>query len=154
MIDKGALQTFVESHLADTPMFLVDLKISADNRIEVIVDSFDPVSVDDCVALTRAIEAAFNRDDEDYELEVGSAGLTEPFKVKAQYEKNLGNPVEVLTKDGRKLRGELSEVGDSGIVLSREQKVKRPGEKRPVIETVTDTIPFDNVKYTKYLLEF
>lgn len=154
MIDKDALRTFIAGRLEDTPMFLVDLQVSADNRIEVVVDSFDPVSVDDCVALTRDIEAAFDRDKEDYELEVGSAGLTEPFKVRAQYEKNIGNPIEVLTTDGRKLRGDLQEVGDADFVVSMEQKVKHPGEKRPVIETVVETIPYDKVKYAKYLLEF
>ena len=81
--------------------------MSGDNRIVVEIDSYSSVSIDDCVRLNGIIESHFDRDVEDYELEVGSAGLTSPLRVKAQYDKNVGNPVEVLTNDGRKLKGTL-----------------------------------------------
>lgn len=105
MIDKTALSSFIEKQLEGTDLFLVELRISAGNEICVEIDSDTSVDIDECVALTRAIEGEFSRDDEDYELEVGSAGLTSPFKVKRQYVKNIGHEVETLSADGKKYRG-------------------------------------------------
>ena len=81
MILKDTVNQIIESYLASTDYYLVDLKISSDNRMQIEIDSFDGVSIDFCVALSRHIESELNRDEEDFELEVSSAGLTEPFKV-------------------------------------------------------------------------
>lgn len=154
MIDKQALTTFIESRLGGTDLFLVDLRISSDNNIVVEVDSDMGVDIDRCVELTREIEAEFDRDKEDYELEVGSSGLTSPFKVRRQYEKNRGKEVEVLSCDGKKYKGMLQEVGaDTFTIISRE-KVKKEGMKRATMEDVVHTFPYSGVKYTKYLLQF
>ena len=136
-------------------LFLVDVAISADNHIVVEIDSYEgSVSIDNCVAITRAVEQAFDRDKEDYELEVGSAGLTSPLKVKAQYVKNIGNDVEVLTTQGAKLKGVLSEVGDDTFTIKVAKKVKPEGAKRPVIVEEDVTIKYSETKYTKYLIQF
>lgn len=150
MIDRQALADVVNAHLGDN-LFLVDIEVSGDNRIVVEVDSREgSVKIDDCVAINRAVEASFDRDVEDYELEVGSAGLTSPFKVKAQYEKNLGNEVEVLTNDGRKLKGVLSAVDDDTFTIKVTKKVKPEGAKRPVMVEEDETINYNETKYTKY----
>ncbi|MCI6893238.1 MAG: ribosome assembly cofactor RimP [Bacteroidales bacterium] len=154
MIDRQALADVVNAHLGDN-LFLVDIEVSGDNRIVVEVDSREgSVKIDDCVAINRAVEASFDRDVEDYELEVGSAGLTSPFKVKAQYEKNLGNEVEVLTNDGRKLKGVLSAVDDDTFTIKVTKKVKPEGAKRPVMVEEDETINYNETKYTKYLIQF
>ena len=154
MIDKQALTEFIEGRLEDTDLYLVDLKVSLDNKIVVEIDSDTSVDIDRCVELTREIEAEFNRDDEDYELEVGSSGLTSPLKVVRQYRKYLGNEVEVLAKDGKKYKGLLREAGDDTFTIICEEKVKKEGAKRPVAEQVARTFPYADVKYTKYLLQF
>lgn len=155
MIDRNLLTEFVEKHLEGTQLFVVDVTVTPDNHITVEIDSREGgVDIDRCVELTRAIEAEFDRDREDYELEVGSAGLTSPFKVKAQYDKNLGNEVEVLTRDGRKLKGTLTEAGADDFTVEVATKVKREGEKRPSVEMVPTRLRYDEVKYTKYLLNF
>lgn len=154
MIDKTALSSFIEKQLEGTDLFLVELRISASNEICVEIDSDTSVDIDECVALTKAIEEEFSRDDEDYELEVGSAGLTSPFKVKRQYVKNIGHEVETLSTDGKKYRGLLRSAGDDSFTIVSEEKVKHEGEKRPVVEQVEHTFPYDQVKYTKYLLQF
>lgn len=154
MIDSQKLKEFVEQRLAEAGYFLVSLSVSADNDITIEIDSLTGVDIDYCAELTREIEAEFDRDADDYSLEVGSAGLTAPFRVRGQYEKNLGNEVEVLTTDGRKLRGTLKALGAADFTLSVEQKVKREGQKRPAIETTDITSPFTETKYTKYLLDF
>lgn len=154
MIDKKELQAFVEDQLKDTEYFLTDLKVTSNNEITVEIDSLTPGDIEECVRLTRAIEDAFDRDVEDYELEVGTAGLTSPLKVRRQYDKYVGQDLEVLTSDGRKLHGMLRSVDDEGIVLAMQQKVKKEGSKKPVIETVEEAIPFILVKKAVYDLKF
>ena len=113
MIDKELLTHTITQALEGTDLYLVELRISAGNEINVEIDSDSTVDIDKCVALTRRIEEVFDRDTEDYELEVGSAGLTSPLKVLRQYEKNIGNEMVVLTRDGRKLHGVLSSARSS-----------------------------------------
>lgn len=154
MIEKSELTKVIESAIEGSELFLVDVAISRDNNIVVEIDSMDCVSIDDCAKLTKAIESHFDRDTEDYELEVGSAGLTSPFKVKRQYEKYIDEEVEVLTKDGRKLKGILKEVTENNFVISTTKKVKPEGAKRPVQVTEDETFNYDEIKYTKYLIQF
>ena len=154
MIDINELRTFVEERLKDTEYFLTDLKITPANEITVEIDSMSPGDIEKCVELTRAIEEAFDRDVEDYELEVGTAGLTSPLKVRRQYDKYIGRDLEVLTTDGRKLHGMLRSADDDGIILTVEQKVKKEGQKKPVVEQVDTVIPFALIKKAVYDLKF
>ncbi len=154
MIDKKELQAFVEDQLKDSQYFLTDIKVTPNNEITVEIDSMTPGDIDECIKLTRAIEEAFDRDVEDYELEVGTAGLTSPLKVRRQYDKYIGQDLEVLTTDGRKLHGMLRSVSDDGIVLAIQQKVKKEGVKRPVIETLELPLPFPQIKRAVYDLKF
>ena len=154
MIDKQRLSEVVESCLEGTPMFVTEIAVSPDNNIRVEIDSDESVDIDACAAITRAIGDAFDRDVEDYQLEVGSAGLTSPFKVKAQYDKNIGNEVEILTRAGRKLSGRLVETGDETFTVEVPTKVKHEGAKRPVIELVPETFAYGDCKSVKYKIDF
>ena len=154
MIETKKIRDFIENELEGTDLFLVDVQVKPDNLIEVEVDSDNPVSIEECEKLTRAIEGEFSRDDEDYTLEVGSAGLTSPFKVKRQYKKYLGREVEVLTKEGKKLSGMLKEAGEDTFTITVKEKVKKPESKRPVTEDVDHTFGYNDVKQTKYILKF
>lgn len=154
MIDKTALAAFIERQLEGTDLYLVELEISSGNEIKVEIDSDTSVDIDSCIKLTREIEAEFDRDVEDYELEVGSSGLTSPFKIPRQYVKNIGHEVELLTKDGKKMKGLLKGADDNGFTIISEEKVKPKGAKKPVVEKVERTFPYGDVKYTKYLLQF
>lgn len=154
MIEKALVEQAVSRALEGSDMFLVDLTVSADNRIVVEVDSMEPMDIDSCAALSRRIEEALNRDEEDFELEVGSAGLTSPFKVKAQFDKNLGNEVEVLTRDGRKFSGKLTEAGEETFTVEVARKVKKEGAKRPVVELQPETVAYGDAKSVKYVINF
>lgn len=155
MIDKQLLQKTVEEAIAGTDLFLVDVRVSPSNEIAVEIDSPTSVDIDTCASITRKIEEKFDRNVEDYELEVGSAGLTSPFKVRGQYLKNIGNEVEILTRDGRKVRGTLKEVADDdSFTVAMQTKVKNPGEKRPHIEEVEETFRPSQCKYVKYYFDF
>lgn len=153
MIDKTALEKVVNETIEGSDIFLVDIEISPDNRIVVEIDSMTSIGIDDCVKINNAIEANFDRDIEDYELEVGSAGLTAPFKIKVQYIKNVGNPVEVLTTDGRKLKGDLKEANDDSFTITTTTKVKPEGAKRPIMVEEDIVINYNETKYTKNIID-
>ena len=154
MLDSTEIKNFVEKELEGSDLYLVDVKVKPGNFIEVEVDSDNPIWIEACEKLTRAIEGEFDRDKEDYTLEVGSAGLTSPFKVKRQYLKYLGQEVEVLLKEGKKLMGMLKSANEDNFTIVTKEKVKKPENKRPVIEEVERTFGYDDVKQTKYLLKF
>lgn len=155
MTDRSELKKFIENRLADTDRYLTDLKVSGDNVIAVEIDSTgSPIDIDECVELSRAIEEAFPRDEEDYELEVGTAGLTSPFKVIGQYIKNIGNEIEVFTVDGKKYTGVLREVNEDSFEIETEEKVRHEGQKRPVLEKVNKRFKYSEVRKAQYLLRF
>lgn len=154
MISKDSIYQVVEQYLSDTDYYLVDVKVTPDNRILVEIDSFEGVTIEFCAELNRHIESQIDREIEDYELEVSSAGLTEPFKVLKQYEKNIGNEVETLTKTGKKYTGILVEVHPTGFVLEIEKNERPEGAKRKIIVSENLTFPYEDIKTTKYIIRF
>ena len=154
MISKNAVQEAVNEWLAGKEYFLVDLSVSADDRVVVVIDHAEGVWIEDCADLSRFIESHLNRDDEDYELEVGSAGIGQPFKVLRQYEIHVGEEVEVLTLAGKKLSGVLKSADAEQFVVTVMEKVKEEGSKRPKLVERDLTFAYSEVKYTKYLINF
>lgn len=154
MIDKNLVKSLVEEWLADKDYFLVDIQISNDDRIVVEIDHADGVWIEDCVELSKFIEERLSRDEQDYELEVGSAGLGQPFKVEQQYVNCIGKDVEVLTAEGKKVKGVLKAVDGRQFTVTVEEKVKVEGKKRPQLQKVDRDFSMDAVKYCKYLLKF
>lgn len=154
MIDKNVVRNLVEEWLRDKEYFLVDVEVSNDDKITVEIDHADGVWIDDCVQLSKFIEDHLSREEEDYELEVGSAGLGQPFKVPQQYENFIGKEVEVLDAGGKKHRGVLKSVDGRDFTVLVKEKVKKEGYKRPVLEDVDKMFSMDEVKYTKYLISF
>ena len=154
MIEQGTVKQLVEEGLGGTDCFLVDVVVKPGNTIVVEIDNEEGVDIDRCVALHRYIESKLDRDVEDYELEVGSAGITSPFKVVAQYRKNIGNEVEVLTKAGVKLSGILKEAGENHFVVTVTKKIQTETSKRKVDVQEDLSFEYSEVKYTKYLIRF
>lgn len=154
MIEKKTVCQIVEEWLEGKDYFLVDVIVSPDDKIVVEIDHAEGVWIEDCVELSRYIESKLNREEEDYELEVGSAGIGQPFKVVQQYCNHIGSEVEVLTKDGRKLSGVLKEADAEKFVVAVEKKVKTEGAKRPKLMEMDETFGYEDIKYTKYLISF
>ncbi|MDS1031836.1 ribosome assembly cofactor RimP [Porphyromonadaceae sp. NP-X] len=154
MIEQPTILQIVENFVSGTDFYMVEVKVSPENQILVVFDSFQGVSIDDCESLNNFIESKLDREQEDYELEVSSPGLTEPFKVLKQYEKNIGNEVEIVTKKGEKFSGILTEVNFDNCTLQTEKLIKPEGAKRKI--KVTEKIPFryEDIKTTKYILRF
>lgn len=154
MIDKLQIRDIAEDFLLNSDIFLVEVIIRPGNSIIVELDSKEGVSIENCIALSKHIESKLDRDAEDFELEVGSAGVTSPFKITKQYEVNIGNEVEVLTKGGQKLTGELKSCDDSSFTITITKMEKPEGAKRKVAVEEDLSFKYDEVKYTKYLIRF
>ena len=154
MIDKTKVKELVEEWLQDKEYFLVDIDITPDDRIVVEIDHADGVWIEDCVQLSRFIEDHLNRDEEDYELEVGSAGIGQPFKVEQQYINCVGKDVEVLAKDGKKVKGVLKSVEAPQFVVTVQEKQQVEGKKRPQLVDVDCTFNMNEIKYCKYIINF
>ncbi len=158
---KEELKGWISEYLKDTDYELVTLEVSAGNDILVEVDRLEGVDVEFCAELNRFLVEKIDNGDaslngangENYSLEVGSVSLTEPFKTKMQYEKNLGHEVEVLI-DGKKLRGQLVSVDEETFSVDIEERVAVPGKKRKETQIVTRTWRYDEPKYVKYDLKF
>ena len=154
MIDRNVVSGIVNEWLEDKEYFLVDVSVSPDDKIVVEIDHAEGVWIDDCVELSRFIESKLDREEEDYELEVGSAGIGQPFKVLKQYLIHIGKEVEVLTKDGKKLEGVLKDVNEENMTVTIQKKVKPEGAKRPKLVEEDVTYTYNDIKHTKYLISF
>ena len=155
MIEKNTIVTAVEEWLTKGDYYLVDVEMTADDRIIIEIDHADGVWIEDCADLSRFLQEKFGEDLGDYELEVGSAGIGQPFKVLQQYKNHIGKEVEVLPKDGQKVQGILKEVNnDDTFVITAQEKQRQEGKKRPVLVEVDKTFAIADIKYCKYLLNF
>ena len=154
MINKETIKTLTEEWLHDNDYFLVDINFASDDRIVIEIDHADGVWIEDCAELSRFLQERLGDELGDYELEVGSAGLGQPFKVAQQYINHIGDTVEVLDQNGQKVMGTLKSVDGRDFVVTVPEKQKQEGKKRPVIVDVDKDYSMDDVKYVKYILAF
>ena len=152
MIDKKKVEQIVNEWLTKTDYFLVDLTVSADDRIVVVIDHAEGVWIEDCAELSRYIESQLSREEEDYELEVGSAGLGQPFRVKQQYDIHVGKASETQTRDVKKWQGILTKVDEETFTVLTTQKIKPEGAKRPKQVEVEKEFRYDEAVLNKYLI--
>jgi ribosome maturation factor RimP len=155
MITKETIKTVVEEWLSKGDYFLVDIQMDGqDDRIVIEIDCTDGVWIEDCAELSRYMQEKLGDELGDYELEVGSAGLGQPFKVEQQYVNHVGDEVEVVTADGQKLTGVLKAVDGRQFTVTTQEKQVPEGKKRPVKVDVDRQFSMDEVKSTRYLLNF
>lgn len=154
MIDVVKIREVAEAALEGTDRFVVDVKCSLANEIEVVIDADSAVDLDACVELSRTIEEAFDREQEDYELSVFSAGVGQPLKLLRQYYKLVGKSVEVLLTSGVKVLATLKEVTHEAITIAYTERRAVDGKKRKVEVEVEECYTFDQIKATKEYLDF
>src|SRR5664279_4127219 len=147
MIEKQKIEGLVEEFVRGTGLFLVSVKVSNSNRIIILADKNDGITIDECAAIHRHIENGFDRDKEDFELQVSSPGLDAPFTVIEQYYKNENRKVEVVDNDGSKYTGRLKNVTNGGFELETELKTK--GQ---TIELMDISFNFEQIKSTRVIL--
>ena len=153
-MDVSKIESIANRFMEGTDLFLVEVKVSPMNEVEVSIDSDTSVTIDKCVELSRAIEAEFDRDTEDFELSVMSAGIGQPLKLLRQYQKAIGHPVEVVMKDGMKYKGTLESADEEKIVLAWEEKQLLEGKKRKQLVEVHKEFRLDAMKSAKRELSF
>ena len=153
MIDKGKIVELAHKNLVDG-MFLVDVTVSANNVINVYIDSNKGITIKDCIAISRGIEGNLDREKEDFELQVSSSGLGQPFKVIQQYINNIGKAVEVISKDGLRTEGVLIEANEDGIILETRKREKVEGHKKKQLIIKNVNFKMDNIKLTKKIISF
>jgi ribosome maturation factor RimP len=154
MIEKETIKNIIKDLVVEKDAFIVDIKVNPANKINIEIDSLTGFSISDCVEISRLIEGTLDRDEEDFELEVASAGLSEPFKVIQQYKKNLAKEVETLLNDGTKIVGLLSNVSEENFEIEESKMVKVEGKKKKQNVIEKHTFTFDQVKSTKIIIKF
>jgi ribosome maturation factor RimP len=154
MITTEQINNLITDKLNEKECFVVELEIREGNNILLEVDSLKGVSIQDCIDLSRAIEHNLDREEEDFELHVSSAGLDKPLRVKEQYVKNIGRKVKVVTIEGSKIEGELKEVEEEAIVVEYSYKERIEGKKKKQKITKQEKILFNNIKETTIIISF
>lgn len=153
MIDKKQIESLVQEALLESDRFLVDVKVSKDNVIHIIIDSDSAVNIDHCISVSRFVEGRLDREKEDFELNVLSSGLDHPFYLLRQYKKFVGKTIQLVMQDDKKLQGTLLEVDETHIVLQEETETR---QKKRVIKKIGETvqIPLSEIKQAKAVINF
>lgn len=148
MINAEDIRKTIDQKLETTDKFVVEVRVKSGNHITVLLDSDTSINIDDCIAVTRQIESVFDRETEDYDLVVSSAGIDQPYKMLRQYIKNIGREVEVTLTDKSTFAGKLMAADETGITVYRKTRVKK------VESEETRQIPFNEIKQTKEIISF
>jgi ribosome maturation factor RimP len=148
LIADSHIAQLCTEHLAGSDKFLVELIVKPGNRIFVFIDGDQGVTIDDCVGLSRHIEKSLDRETEDFELNVSSAGADHPIKFRRQYMKNVGRSMQVKLSEEKTVSGKLEAVNENGIVLAT------TGDKKKKILPEMLNIPFENIVESKVIISF
>jgi len=135
-------------------LFIVDIKVSKNNVITIHIDAMEGINIDMCSKISREIEANLDRETEDFELTVASAGIGYPFRVPQQFLKNINNEVEITKKDNTTKVGVLKEYSKNEILISYEIKIKIEGQKKKQIQNIEEKIFLDDIKEIKDIIKF
>ena len=154
MITEKIIRELTEEKIKGTDRFIVSVKVSTAKKIEVLLDGLTNIAINDCIEISRFIESSLDRENEDFELIVSSAGIDQPFTVEKQYQKNIGRELIVLKKDGLKVKGVLvSYEPETSILIESEKIIKNEKNKKQTIKEQI-TIPLQEIKESKLILSF
>ncbi|MDA3867620.1 MAG: ribosome assembly cofactor RimP [Salinivirgaceae bacterium] len=154
MLNNESLLEALKDAIEGTKVFIVEVKLSATNKISITLDHPDGLPVDECARVSKHIESVFDRDEEDYELQVSSPGIEQAFKVTGQYTKNIGREVRVILRDGTTFEGFLTHVSDNEITVEWTELSKLPGQKKKEEKKFTEVIALNDIASTKLNLRF
>lgn len=154
MISPLHIRELAEKALEGTDSFLVDVHVTPMNKIIVLLDREGSIGINQCVEVSRFIEKNLDRDAEDFELEVSSAGLDSPFKVLRQYQKNIGREVDVKLADGKKVKGQLISANENGITVQQVSREKTEGKKSKQQVERNFSFSYPEIKETKIVIKF
>jgi ribosome maturation factor RimP len=147
MIKEKDIKSIVEAHFRDTDKFLVSVKVKPGNKIMVFIDADSSVSISDCAQLSRFIESHLDRETEDFDMEVSSAGLDFPIVLERQYKKNIGREVKVTLVDGTVKKGMLTSSSAQGIEIT-ETVIEKKNKKKEITKVLV-SLTFEQIKETR-----
>jgi len=153
MIKKEQIVKLTKECLEGTDRFIVKVSVGKDNLINVYIDGDEGVTIAHCVELSRYIESSLDREVEDYELKVSTAGVDHPFINLRQYVKNIGKPIEMLLEDGSKKQGILQAADEEKITVAEAVKDKNKKSKK-ITEGESFQIPMSSIKETTVMIIF
>ena len=155
MLSEKTVKDLIESGLEErSDLFLIDLKVNPDNKISVVIDGDNGVTVEDCMFISRTIENNLDREEVDFSLDVASSGATSPLVNMRQYRKNVGRTLEVKAKPDLKFEGELTEVDDAGVTLEWKTKEPKPVGKGKIVVNKQAKIMYDDILEAKVIIKF
>lgn len=157
MITKELVRKLAQERIdeLDRGLFIVAISISPKFVINLELDKFEGyVAIDDCVSVSRNVEHNLDREEQDFELHVSSAGLDKPLRVLPQFTKNIGRTVEVTMKDGKEKEGVLLEATEEKIVVKTTRTEKSPETKKKVTIEEEEALPMATIKETKIVISF
>lgn len=154
MISEALIQKWVEEKIVNTNYFIVELTVSSSNQIRVEIDGDDGVKITDCVGVSRAIEGQLDREVEDFELTVSSAGMDKPLRVLRQYQRYIGREVKVSLNDGTWYKGELLSADENEVKIETVSKEKVEGKKKKQIINKTISVPMEELNETRVVITF
>ncbi|OBX25103.1 ribosome maturation factor RimP [Gelidibacter algens] len=155
MLSEKTVKTLIENGLEErSDLFLIDFKMNADNKISVVIDGDNGVTVEDCMFMSRAIEHNLDREEADFSLDVASAGATSPLVNNRQYRKNVGRTLEVKATSDLKVEGVLIDVDDTGVTLEWKTKEPKPVGKGKVVVNKQAKIMYDDILEAKVVIKF
>ena len=151
---KEEVQQLLQNALDDRPdLFLISMEVSESNQIRVIIDGDHGVKVQDCIEISRAIEHNLDREDQDFSLEVLSAGVSEPLTMVRQYQKNVGRKLKVKSDD-QTIEGKLEEANEDQIVLTWKVREPKPVGKGKVTVEKKAQLAYDDIQEAKVMITF
>lgn len=153
MIDKAIVKRLVEEKL-DDKMFLVEITVNERNVINVFVDSYEGLTIEQCINISRHVEHSFDREEEDFELQVSSPGLGEKFKVKEQYIKYVGRAIDLVTVFDNKLEGVILSAADDEIILETSSREIVEGHKKKQLVIKQHHFKYNEIKSAKAVISF
>ena len=152
---KEKVKNLLDQALLDNEsLFLIDFKISEGNQIKVIIDGDQGVTVNDCIAVSRAIEHHIDREETDFSLDVASAGVSEPLSMSRQYKKNIGRTLKVKTQNNDVLEGKLVKVNDTEIELNWKAREPKPIGKGKVTVQKEAVLEYKNIVEATVVITF
>jgi len=153
MIDRTKIEKLVKEYIEGKEIFLVDVRVTHDNKITIVADTPYDITIDQCAEISRFIESRLDRNEEDYELEVSSPGIGHPFRVREQFLKNIGKNIEVTCMTGEKYRGILKKISENDLEL--ECQPAKKGKNKGVTDELNNiSINFDEIKSAKEIFIF
>ncbi|MCJ7465967.1 MAG: ribosome assembly cofactor RimP [Maribacter sp.] len=153
MLKDKVAELLNQALIEDESLFLIDFSITSDNKIKVVLDGDSGVTVEDCVKISRAIEHNIDREEEDFSLEVTSAGAASPIRLPRQFKKNIGRKVHVATFQ-EDFEGNLAATEDDGIILEWKAREPKPTGKGKITVQKRKEIKFSEIKEAKVVLKF